>query len=68
MPDTQTPAYDLYQDDDPKQQPKAPDEEEAPYQLLGDQATLDSIPTPEEGDEFVNATIMLPRGSGHDRG
>ena len=72
MPDTEMPAFDLYEDDDPKQQPmvkiKIPDEEETPYQLLGEQATLDGIPTPEEGYEFVNETIMLPRGSGHDRG
>ena len=69
VPETETPAYDFYGDSDPKQQPEAPDAEEKPYQLLmGEGGTVDAIPTPEMGDEFLNASIMLPRGSGHCRG
>lgn len=68
VPDTETPRFNLYEDDDAKQQPSAPSDEEKPYVLLGLEGTIDSIPTPEEGDEFVNATILLPRASGQSRG
>lgn len=69
QPDSETPTYLPWEGGEDDKPLEPPSEEEKPYFLLGEgQSGTVNIPTPEEGDEFVNATIMLPRGEGHSRG
>ena len=62
-----TPLYDLYEDAhmDSKGQPVGPEDEEPPTAATG----LDTeVTTPESDDNYVNNSIMLPRGSKFSRG
>ena len=69
VPDVEILSYNFYGDNDLKQQPKVPDGEEKSYQLLIEwEGTVNTIPTPEEGNKFLNTSIVLLRGSRHCRG
>ena len=61
------PLYDLYEDEhnDSKVQPVVPEDKETPTPATG----LDTeVPTPEADVNYVNTSIILPRGSKFSRG
>ena len=62
-----TPLYDLYEDDQKysKGQPVRLEDKEPPTPETG----IDTeVPTPEDDDNYVNTSIMLPRGNKFSRG